>query len=276
MTFWHIAFALMDNWSKKILLDLQMQKFTTYLEFADILGRIVYRSERSAYAFGRRTLSESETEVIQDRCRPVWRNPAFINIVPQLLGEQHSITSEAEIYFLFQLTKFLDKEQVETEWNRDQHTSIFRSSAIINDDDEHDDKDICTLGDEFEFNHLVSNQTYRVETDYDTSRGVDFVVGKYKFPLQLAVSIPKVWMKGMLIGTSILSFRDSAHVRWNRKQKIYQDRIREGEEGRYWLWFIPNRTYILMDRQNLIAGLSNGSCRERKFDLRKYGEEIRD
>jgi len=217
---------------KKRLLDLQMQKFTTYLEFADILGRTVYSSERT---------SRSETEVIQDRCGQVWRNPAFIDIVPQVFGEQHWITSEAAIYFLFQLTKFLDKEDVDTERNRDQHTSIFRSSAIINDEDEHDHKDIYTLRDEFEFDHLVSNQTYRMETSHDVSlpRGVDFVVGKYKFPLQLAVSIPEVWMKGTLIGTSILSFRDSVYVRWTRKQQIYQDRIREGEEGRYWLWVYP-------------------------------------
>ena len=244
---------------KKTLLDLQMQKFTTYLELAYILGRTAVSDLHKIFG-------------------PVWRNPAFINIVPELLGGNTWITPEAAIYFLFQLRKFLDKDQVDTERNRDQDASIFSSSAIINAEDEHDDKDICTLGDDFDFNHLVSNQTYHMHTKdcSNLPRGVEFVVGKYKFPLQLAVHIPKVWMTGTLIGTSILSFRDSLYVRWSRKQQIYQDRIREWNEGCYWLWFIPNQAYIFIDCRNLIAEVSNGSCREpTKFDLSKYGEEIR-
>ena len=33
-------------------------------------------------------------------------------------------------------------------------------------------------------------------------------------------------------------------------------------------------TYILIDRGSLIAELSDGSCGERKFDLKKYGKDI--
>ena len=186
------------------------------------------------------------------------------------------IIGGCDLLSIFQVTKCLDKDQVNTERNPDQNASIFGSSAIINAEDEHDGNDICAVRNDFGLDHLVSNQTYHLNTEDRSSlpRGVEFVVGKYKFPLQLAVNISD-WMKGTLIGTSILSFRDSVYVRWNRKQQIFQDRIWESQEGRYWLWFIPNRTYILIDRGNLIAELSNGSCGERKFDLRRYGEEIR-
>jgi hypothetical protein len=54
---------------KKRLLDLQMQKFTNYLDFgqAHILGR----SRR-----------QCETLVIRERCGEVWKNPAFVKSFP--------------------------------------------------------------------------------------------------------------------------------------------------------------------------------------------------
>jgi hypothetical protein len=70
-----------------------MQKFTTYLELADILGRTVHGSERKLYA-----LSLSETKLIFGA---VWRNPAFVNIVPQLFGEQQLLSLELRFTFYF-------------------------------------------------------------------------------------------------------------------------------------------------------------------------------
>jgi len=82
------------------------------------------------------------------------------------------------------------------------------------------------------------------------------VAGKYCFPLKFPVSIPGLRVEGTLMGTSILSFRDSVFV-WHK------DRIREGEEGRYWLWFIPNESYILIDYDDLISETSNGMSQQR-------------
>ena len=97
---------------KKRLLDLQMQKFTDYLESAEgyLLGR-------GRFIAGRR---QCETLVIWKTCGQVWKNPPFVNIVPQLLLEEGNYcwSSEAAMYFLFQLKQFLDKEQVEGEQNR--------------------------------------------------------------------------------------------------------------------------------------------------------------
>lgn len=71
-------------------------------------------------------------------------------------------------------------------------------------------------------------------------------------------------MEGELIGMSILPFKDK--TRKFHGEDRYRESIRTGEQGRYWLWFIPNKSYILIDHDTLIAEDTEGV----RFDLAKY------
>ena len=82
------------------LLELQMQKFTNYIESVGILGRLP------------RPNHWSEVAEIQKTCGDVWRNPYFRNIIPQLLNEESKLTSGAVIFFIFQLPKLFEAEPI--------------------------------------------------------------------------------------------------------------------------------------------------------------------
>jgi hypothetical protein len=213
----------------------------------------------------------------------MWRSVAkssLRNILSQIFLEEgnHCLNSEDAMYFLFQLKQFLDKEQMEGEQNRGGNTSSFTGSAILNADDGHDDKDSYSLGGISHFGY-TTKRTYKMKRKYYYTTGDlgEFVVGRYTFPIiPLPLNISSLGLRGELIGTSILSFKDSvlAH-RQEGKKKIYwlQDRIQSDEEGRYWLWLIPNQSHILIDSTTLISEFSDGTALQR-FDLGKHGEKI--
>ena len=117
--------------------------------------------------------------------------------------------------------------------------------------------DIYELEDNPHVHELVYTQTYSMDTreNRKSPLGIEFIAGRFKFPFKFPVHIEKL-LKGELIGISILSFKD-----WTRNfqgEGRYREAIRTGEESRYWLWFIPNKSYILIDHDTLIAEGTDG------------------
>jgi len=173
------------------------------------------------------------------------------------------------MYFLFQLKH---KEQVEGEQNRGDNTSSFTGCTILNADHGNDDKYSYKLGDISRF-QFRTKRTYL----YSTGQIVEFVVGRNTFSIRLPVNILSLGLTGELIGTSILSFKEKGSVlahrpgEGNKNIHWLQDRIPSDGEGRYWLWFILNQDYILIDSKTFISEFSDGKALQR-FDLGKYGK----
>jgi hypothetical protein len=253
---------------RKRLLELQIQKFTHYLEFAPIFDKNSYRHTYERYYRVGRTqryaphVSEVK-DMILTTCGPVWRSPAILSILSQMFTGGR-LTYETTIFFVSQLRKFLKPELVDGLGKKDDLTGAF-AGLDIRTSEETLKGDIYELEDKPQVRELVYTQTYSMDTreNWKSPLGIEFIAGRFKFPVKFPVHIEKL-LEGELIGMSILSFKDWT-PKFHREDR-YRERIRTGEEGRYWLWFIPNKSYILIDHDDLIAEDTDGL----RFDLAKY------
>jgi len=95
---------------------------------------------------------------------------------------------------------------------------------------------------------------------------IEFIVGQHKFPNR--PQAPASW-----VGMSILSYKAQF------RETITQE---EGEEGRYWLWFVPffrngilycHFEYLVIDHKAMTAMDAD----LKMYDLKRYyGEKIRE
>jgi hypothetical protein len=101
--------------------------------------------------------------------------------------------------------------------------------------------------------------------------GIEIVVGRYRFPFILPIRLPKSdILPGFWIGISILSLTDKKARKPLDREKVYR-----GEEGRYWLWLIPNYKYILVDYEtSVILVCEYGPYADPyRYSLARYGVE---
>jgi hypothetical protein len=137
------------------LLELQMQRFTNYIESVGLLpGR--RRGQPNDW---------SEVAEIQNTCGNVWRNPYFRSIIPQLLNKESKLTSEAVIFFIFQLPKLFEEQLVKTADDEGNLTVAFENLNLS--EKEIHDKSVKiddALGNSPRFDNLVHNRRYRFET----------------------------------------------------------------------------------------------------------------
>ena len=243
-----------------------MQKVTNYIENVGILGRPL-----------RQPSGWSEIAEIKNTCGKVWRNPTLRNIIPQLLNEESNLTSEAVLFFMFQLPKLfetqLEKTADEDEKLRVAYENLKKKKKKKK--KKNHDKSINTLETGPLLDNLVCNRTYRFKTGECvwTKFGIEFTVGRHRFPFTLPVRTDNngLALRGEWFGTSILSFKNierrSGLDQWSNQVR----NIKNGEEGRYWLWFVPNENYILLDYERSTAM----NVYQWKFDIGKYGKRIK-
>jgi hypothetical protein len=229
------------------LLELQMQKFTNYIETVGLLPRV-------------RPHRWSEVAEIQNICGNVWMNPYFRNIIPQLLNEESKLTFEAVIFFIFQLPQLFEAQLVKTANDSERNLAVAFENLNLEEKEIHDKsvKADDALGNSPRFDNLVHHRRYRFETGefVGTTFGIEFEVGRHKFPFILPVYTNSARSQGLQeewVGTSILSFKNTKRGSSLDESSYEEKNIMNGEEGRYWLWFVPNESYILIDYEKLIA-----------------------
>jgi hypothetical protein len=249
------------------LLELQMQKFTNYIESVGVLpGR--RRGQPSRW---------SEVAEIQKTCGNVWMNTYFRNIIPQLLNEESKLTSEAVIFLIFQLPKLFEAQLVKTADDSKRNLTVAFENLNLEEKEIHD-KSVKTEdapGNSPRFDNLVHNRRYRFETGEGiwSTFGIEFEVGRQKFPFVLPVYTKRArssGLQGEWIGTSILSSKNTKRGGSLDERSYEEKNIMNGEEGRYWLWFVPNESYILMDYEKSIAM----NVYQWRFDIGRYGKRL--
>jgi hypothetical protein len=217
----------------------------------------------------------SEVAEIQRTCGNVWRNPTFRNIIPQLLNEESNLTSEAVIFFIFQLPKLFEAQLVKTAEGEGNLTVAFENLNLEEKEIHKSVKTDDALGNSPRFDNLVYNRTYRFETGdcLWSTFGIEFGVVRLKFLFILPVytdSSRLPGLQGEWVGTSILSFKNTQRGSSLDERSYEEENIMNGEEGRYWLWFVPNESYIFMDYEKSTAM----NVYQWRFDIRRYGKRM--
>jgi len=219
------------------LLDLQMQKLTNYLESAFTFGRYrIHNPSSLCTCRSDRGIHVTGNNILRN-CGLVWKNPTFRSVCyPNLwINPCWCVFLRETKIWLIFLLRDFKDELVET------------------------------MDSEDDFYYMQSYKT--------TVRGwgpsmpmptIEFIVGQHKFPNRRQA--PVGW-----VGLSILSYKAQFG------ETITQG---EGEEGRYWLWFVPYLRddviyclfeYLVIDYKAMTAMDAD----LKKYDLKRYGEEIR-
>jgi len=223
---------------RKRILELQMQKLINFLQWYPIVGRSEFRVPVP--------LKVSD---IYEACGHVWKNPLVFSIVPDLFEEDMFLSQDAAKQFLcwapesckewLTETKEIDSEDIQSEEHLNEYE--YKNSNI-------EDEATAILA------NLAYGKTYKLNTQNPwTAPGIEFEVGRHKFPFTIHYHDSTRRIRGYWIGTSISSYTfttNAFNVRNWLSYPVRKNVVCE-KEGRYWLWFLPGCRYILVDYGDL-------------------------
>ena len=231
------------------LMDLQMLKFTNFLESVKItqhhleILRVQDESECQCWP-------QIDGAGIVESCGFVWKNPLFRHICSQLFHPNgYSLFSRGTNVWLISLLRDVFKKDLV-------ETATSGAEGLV---------------------YLKKNETKVVlegEIGPQLVPLIEFTVGQYEFPHSFPCWLAEFFDKiGVWVGVSVLSYKSY------RGDNVVEG---EGNEGRYWLWYSQETSsdraqisflqYWIIDH----VGLLGMDSRHRMYDLRNYGERIED
>jgi hypothetical protein len=238
---------------RKRLLDLQMSKFIN----------LVKTSSRFA---GDDFLGCEPSSVLK-HCGHVWKNPGLVKIFPHLFAE--SVLEPSAVRFFLSWGPELFKDLL-VETRNDGEDPESTNVLLSNISKSQVEVQQATYGSKPFYDRIYANlalkNRYRFDTPgWERSR-IEFVVGRKKFPYIFPSG--KEGRSGCWIGTSVLSFKYKGLRRDNDFYGTGETTLNE-KVGRYWLWFIPNHRYLLIDLSTLTF-IDSEVC-DLVFEMANYG-----